>query len=144
LAVIKISNIAWDLTSSDVIECLECVHTTKRHVHIPIDRATGKTKADMFVELPSMVEAIKCMAKYNKRILKGRAVTVTLSSLEELIHAHFPEATPRSSEFIAQTEAISLVAICKNYKVNIEETGKGKLIVRRISHENVRNGHLSM
>lgn len=117
LAVVKLSNISWDLTSSDVLEFLDKMPLDKRHIHIPIDRLTGKTKADMFVELPSMVEAIKCMAKYNRRVLKGRAITVTISSLEELYLAHFLLHKVDLSEFLCQPEAQSLVAICRNYKV---------------------------
>jgi RNA recognition motif-containing protein len=115
LAVIKISNISWDLTSKDVIEYLENASVERHHVHIPIDRSTGKTKADMFVELRSIVEGIKCMAKYSKRILKGRAVTVSLSSLEELYSTHFNSS---GSDFFSQSEAVSLVNICRNYKVS--------------------------
>ncbi|PJF19776.1 hypothetical protein PSACC_00413 [Paramicrosporidium saccamoebae] len=107
LAVIKISNISWDLTSGDVMDFLESVPVQKHYIHIPIDRSTGKTKADMFVELSSMVEAIKCMAKYNKRILKGRAVTVSLSSLEELNSVHFPPVAV-GGDFLSQAEAVSL------------------------------------
>lgn len=115
LAVIKISNISWGLTSADVVDFLEGVPVDKRHIHVPIDRQTGKTKADMFVELASMTEAIKCLARYNKRILRGRVVGITLASLEELSAAHFP--TDNKGEFLSQAEACSLVNTCRNYKV---------------------------
>lgn len=118
LSILKVSNISWDLASVDVIEYLGEVRLAKTHVHIPIDRASGKTRAEMFVEVPTMVEAIRSIAKYNKRILKGRAVTVSLSSMEELYHSHFPSGQDLTSdEFISAADTDSLVAICRNYKV---------------------------
>lgn len=124
LVALKISNISWDLSSADVVECLPAVHLERQYVHIPIDRATGKTKAEMFVELRSMIDAVKCIAMYNRRILKGRVVTLTLSSLEELFRAHFPafdvdcgpDVGPHQ-ELLSAAECTSLIAICRNYKV---------------------------
>lgn len=121
LAVIKIGNISWDLTSGDVLDFLGGSRIGKDHIHIPIDRSTGKTKADMFVELPSLVEAIRCVAKYNKRILKGRSVTLSISSHEELFDAHFPSLLldPWGREPLTAEEIQSIVAICRDYKVCI-------------------------
>lgn len=119
LAVIKIANISWDLSSADVIEFLGGVKIDKRHIHIPIDRGTGKTKADMFVEVSSLIDAIRCIAKYNKRVLKGRAITLSLSSHEELFDAHFPSLVIDPWEGVPLTieEAQSIIAICRDYKV---------------------------
>lgn len=118
LAVVKISNIAWDLTSSDVQESLPDFPLGKEHIHIPIDRFTGKTKADMYIELPTIVEAIKCCAKYQRHIWKGRAIGLGLSSMEELIANHFPfYFMDPHGELLTMAECISYINICRNYKV---------------------------
>lgn len=151
LIALKISNISWDLSSSDVVEFLAAVRLERQHVHIPIDRSTGKTKADMFVELGSVIDAVKCIAMYNRRILKGRVVTLTLSSLEELFRVHFPsfdvDAGPTQGDFgqelLSVAECASLIAICRNYKVRQAIRHPHLTVYRHIFRENVRNGRLS-
>lgn len=119
---VKISNIAWEVTSGEIVEKLTLLPLKKIHVHIPIDRTTGKTKAEMYIELPSIMEGLRFAAKYNRSVLKGRAISVAVSSLEELIKAHFPSLFDDhdgsgESEIISHEEVHSLVNICRNYKV---------------------------
>lgn len=143
MSVIKISNISWDLSSTEVIEYLCSFILDKAHIHIPIDRQSGKTKAEMFVELPSILDAIKCIARYNNRLLKGRIVQVSLSSLEELYSAHF---FLNQSELMSQAEAYSLVNICKNYKVHatIDINHMLTFLIRHTFQGNAQSAPLSM
>ena len=124
--VVKISNISWDLSSSDVLAYLSGTdgRLQKNHIHIPIDRLTGKTKADMYVEISSITDGLRCIAKHHKRLWRGRSISVTLASLEELDRAHFhpvPELLHEYQlfpyEIISETECTSLLNICRNYKV---------------------------
>lgn len=118
MSVIKISNISWDLSSSDVIEFLaDCVRVEKHHVHIPIDRSTGKTKAEMYVEVPFPLDAIKCVSRYTRRVLKGRSVTVGLCSMEEMYMSHFP-LNHLTSDLLTLADADAIISICRNYKVS--------------------------
>ena len=117
-AVVKISNISWDVTSGDVVDTFTIYSLDKIHIHIPIDRSTGKTMGDLFIELPSIVEAIKFVQKYNRRPLKGRTITVTVSDMDELMAAHFT-SRPEFGKggLISQADCTSLESICRNYKV---------------------------
>lgn len=152
LAVVKISNIAWEVSSGDVVGSFTLYPLDKIHIHIPIDRTTGKTKAEMYVELPSIFEATRFISKYNRRVLRGRSIGVSLSSLEELYNAHFPKAIDQAGndEFLSEVEAISLVNICRNYKVQNDQndiSSYNNLILtfyRHIFLENVQNGPLNM
>ncbi|KAI8925878.1 hypothetical protein BC831DRAFT_550298 [Entophlyctis helioformis] len=97
-AVLKICNISWDLTASDVVSFFAGSEIPTRHlppyyhhsVHIIMDRATGKTRSECFVEFPSATQAQAAHKSHKRGILKGRLVSVEFSSQEELCAALFP------------------------------------------------------
>lgn len=99
MGIVKISNITWDLSSSEVVDfingfaCKELI--TKDHVHIPIDWMTGKTKADVYVQLPSPLDVLRTIHLLDKKILKGRAMSLVESSEEEIYTSFFPSSLPR-------------------------------------------------
>ncbi|KAG0032520.1 hypothetical protein BGZ82_006494 [Podila clonocystis] len=62
------------------------------NVHILMDRATGKTFNSAFVELAlTSVDAGMVAQVKNLKVLKGRVVTVELSSQDELMRSVFPK-----------------------------------------------------
>lgn len=87
-------------------------------MHIPIDRTTGKTRNETFIELKDFNEAERCVAYYNRKILKGRLVSVQSSSYTELFNTHFPHAIPEQNIFLAKEEINSILAVCKNFKMH--------------------------
>ena len=87
-------------------------------IHIPIDKSTGKTRNETFVELKELSDAEKCVATLNRKILKGRPVSVQSSSFSELFNTHFPFNVPEQNVFLTKDEVNSILTVCKNYKVN--------------------------
>ena len=90
-AVICIQNISWDLSKNEVIDFLNPVCSIPRSwIHIPIDINSGKTKPDIFVEVPTTYDGINCASSLNNRILKGRLINVRLCSEREVLFSFFP------------------------------------------------------
>lgn len=117
-AAVKVGNIPWEISSSEIVETFSrLIPLKKLHIHIPIDRATGKTKPEMFIEMPTIRDALHFASYYNRSILRGRAISVTSVSLDEVVLAHFPVLADGSRDFLSQDEVASLVNICRNYKV---------------------------
>lgn len=117
-AAVKVGNIPWEISSSEIVETFSrLIPLKKLHIHIPIDRATGKTKPEMFIEMPTIRDALHFAGYYNRSILKGRAISVTNVSLDEVVLAHFPALADGNRDFLSQDEVASLVNICRNYKV---------------------------
>jgi RNA recognition motif-containing protein len=117
--VVQISNISWDLSSLEIVDFLSEYRVSVDHVHIPIDRSTGKTRNEMFVELSSILTAINCIQKCNKKVIKNRALSFTLSSFEELHEAHFPnEQAEGKGAFVSKADVNSIINICRSYKVS--------------------------
>ncbi|KAJ3074106.1 hypothetical protein HK102_005875 [Quaeritorhiza haematococci] len=96
-AVIKMRNISWDLSITDVENFLRPakVHVAHRPpyftqaVHIIINRATGKTCSDCFIEFPSEVEARRALESHHRGVLKGRVVTLEMSNQADLMRMLF-------------------------------------------------------
>ncbi|KAL2919901.1 hypothetical protein HK105_200818 [Polyrhizophydium stewartii] len=97
-AVVKLSNISWDLTTSDVQAFFSETPIPMRHVaphyhhgiHIIMDRTTGKTLNECFVEFPTKALAQQALRLHRRGYLKGRPVNVEPSSQDELYRALFP------------------------------------------------------
>lgn len=113
-----------------------------------MDRTTGKTFNSAFVELAlTPVDAGMVAQAKNLKVLKGRVVTVELSSQEELLRSVFPkwvghfengepvnpgdltyegQASDGSGTtsalvpppFVTRDEINALLVVCRNYKVN--------------------------
>lgn len=100
-----------------------------------VDRSSGKTLSNAFVELKDQKEAHHAVASCNRKPLKGRLVHVSMSSQDELLNAIFPswsgdfqdgmairtddDTVPSKlgHTFITRQEINSLLTICRNYKV---------------------------
>lgn len=121
-AVIKIGNIPWEISSRDVKDLIEPFlwknKALQDWVHIPINRQTGKTLSELFVEIPTIIEAQIICSKLDKLILKQRALSVTMSSYEELMAALTKSETNFKNELISEADVESLKDICMNYKVH--------------------------
>lgn len=116
--VIKITNFPWEITKDDICDFLADFQVEETKVHIPIDRTTGKTKNEAFIELKELANAEKCVATLNRKILKGRPVAVQSSSFTELFNTHFPFAVAEQNLFLTREEVNSILAVCKNYKMH--------------------------
>ncbi|KAI9140545.1 hypothetical protein BKA69DRAFT_1079518 [Paraphysoderma sedebokerense] len=143
-AVIKISNIPWDLTIFDTENFFDRISlpiSSQQRVHILMNRATGKTLPDAFVEIRP--EDIEEAIKMDRRYLKGRLIGVSLSSQEELLSHIFPrwrgtwngvnavlgtgtkattsELSSRRNHidlaFLSYEELNQIIAVCRNYKL---------------------------
>lgn len=97
-----------------------------------MDRMTGKTLSDCYIEFLSESEAIRAAEYGNQRILKNRLVSVSVCSHDEFLGITFPSwesgftgsqsndpVENSTNWFITHEEINSLLAICKNYKVHI-------------------------
>ena len=120
-AIIKIGNIPWEISTRDVVELIEPFlwkgKASQDWVHIPIDRVTGKTLSDLFVEIPTIYEAQMICSNLDKNILKQRALNVSMSDYEELLAVLIKPDAALSKRFISADEVESLIDICMNYKV---------------------------
>ncbi|CAO3600444.1 unnamed protein product [Absidia cylindrospora] len=110
-----------------------------------MDRTTGKTLSDAYVELATMEDLRYAVATKNQKTLKGRVVSVTECNQDELLNVMFPKwrgsfsglaAIPPDTQvvrsmstaaggggstcppFITREEINSLLVVCKNYKLH--------------------------
>ncbi|KAG0014270.1 hypothetical protein BGZ81_000547 [Podila clonocystis] len=96
-AVVRVTNIPWDVSLQDMATFFAGIpippeHLLSQNVHILMDRATGKTFNSAFVELAlTSVDAGMVAQVKNLKVLKGRVVTVELSSQDELMRSVFPK-----------------------------------------------------
>jgi hypothetical protein len=102
---------------------------------IIIDRSSGKTVSNAFVEVLETSEAQRAVTTFHRKPLKGRLVHVSLSDQDELLKSLFPswagnfvkgvaiptetqsESPKQGQTFITRQEINSLLTICRNYKV---------------------------
>lgn len=120
-AIIKLGNIPWEISTRDIVELIEPFlwkgKASQDWIHIPIDRVTGKTLSDLFVEIPTIYEAQTICSNLDKSILKQRALNVSMSDYEELLAVLIKPDAALSKRFISADEVESLLDICMNYKV---------------------------
>lgn len=120
-AVVKIGNIPWEVSSKDICQLIE-PHLWRSvpfqdWVHIPIDRETGKTLGDVYVEVPTNFEAQVLCQRLDKQIMKQRALQLSMSSYDELTAVLISPENLRMQTFISKEEVSCLIEICRNYKV---------------------------
>lgn len=120
-AMIKIGNIPWEISTRDVVDLISQYLWKSRPnqdwVHIPIDRVTGKTLSDLFVEIPTFYEAKIICFNLDKRIMKQRALSVTMSSFDELLAVLIKPDILNTGFYITSDEVDKILDICINYKV---------------------------
>ncbi|KAK9703755.1 hypothetical protein K7432_010568 [Basidiobolus ranarum] len=102
-----------------------------------MDRSTGKTLSYAFIETHNIQDALEIIQSRNLKVLKGRIVSVSESSQEELMRAIFPswkgsfvgsnvvapqdasrERNTQPSMLLSRDEINSILMICKNYKLH--------------------------
>lgn len=86
-------------------------HLLAQNVHILMDRTSGKTFNSAFIELALTTHQAGIVAQArNQRVLKGRQVSVELSSQDELLRSVFPKWTGdfENGEPIIPGERISI------------------------------------
>lgn len=120
-AVIKIGNVPWDVSTRDICQLIE-PHLWRSApfqdwVHIPIDRDTGKTLGDVYVEVPTEFEAQLLCQRLDKHLMKQRALQVCMSTYDELTAVVISPEALKQQTFITKEDASSLLDICRNYKV---------------------------
>lgn len=120
-AIIKIGNIPWEISTYDVVELIAPFlwksKPSQDWVHIPIDRDTGKTLSDLFVEIPTFYEAQIICSNLDKHIMKQRALSVSISCYDELLSALIKPCVLSTGLFITPEEVDKILDICTNYKV---------------------------
>ncbi|OZJ02866.1 hypothetical protein BZG36_04087 [Bifiguratus adelaidae] len=138
--VVKLTNIPWDVSQKDIRLMFAGVRLPRpeehsQPIHIMMDRATGKTLTDAFIELDDAKDVEKVFAKGFSKTLKMRPVGIQRSNQGDLMHALFPswdgtfdginpvqaeQSTERGkrkgTSFMSREEITSMLAICKNYK----------------------------
>ncbi|KAG9065138.1 hypothetical protein KI688_002460 [Linnemannia hyalina] len=98
-AVVRVTNIPWDVSLQDMLGFFAGFpyppeHLLAQNVHILMDRTSGKTFNSAFIELALTTRQAGMVAQArNQRVLKGRQVSVELSSQDELLRSVFPKWT---------------------------------------------------
>ncbi|KAI8088771.1 uncharacterized protein BX664DRAFT_358414 [Halteromyces radiatus] len=147
---VKLTNIPWDVSQTDIKQFLGNLHIPSntiytQAIHILMDRTTGKTLSDAYVELATMEDVRYAIETKHQKPLKGRIVSVIQCQQEELLTVIFPKwrgkfsgttAIPPDTKvvksmstaaggggntcppFITREEINSLLVVCKNYKLH--------------------------
>lgn len=122
--VVKIGNIPWEVSTHEICQLIE-PHLWRNRpspdwVHIPIDRATGKTLGEVYVEVPSAFEAEIICGRLDKHIMKQRALSVVMSSYEELMSVLITPEALNLHIYLTKEDVTGVVDVCRNYKVKSE------------------------
>lgn len=116
--ILKLTNIPWEISTYDVQIYLAKYNIDLDAIHIPIDRTTGKTRNEAFVEMATFADLIDAIATKHRQIIKSREIFLNRSSSDELFRAHFPKLRLDLNEFITSEEISSIATICRYYKVS--------------------------
>ncbi|KNE70132.1 hypothetical protein AMAG_15109 [Allomyces macrogynus ATCC 38327] len=126
--VVKMSNIPWDVTQRDIQDYFSPTQIPSIGglplVHVLMVRESGKTKSDAFVELPTISHLGEVLHERQRRILRGRIVTLTPSSQEELMRAVFP-AFPGSWNGVDAVPAAAVEGQAQTHGTTVAAAGPG-------------------
>ncbi|CAG8447809.1 11671_t:CDS:10 [Scutellospora calospora] len=94
--VVKLTNIPWDVSLKEIKTFLSAfklpnVSLYAQCIHIIMDRTSGKTLSEAYIELATPAEAHRAVDTRNMKPLKGRLVSCMRSSQEDLMRAVFPK-----------------------------------------------------
>lgn len=117
-SIIKMTNFPWDITKKEVLDFLNCANIKEKDIFIPMDKSTGKTKNELFIQTKDTCQSEQIISNLNKKMIKGRTVFVQSSSFTELFNTHFPLARPSEGIFLTREEINCIIVICKNFKVS--------------------------
>ena len=113
--ILKMTNIPWEISNDDIREFFYDYEIPTFGIHIPIDRANGKTKNEVFVEFNEFTEMVDALARRHRQLLKSREVFLFRANWIELFKSHFSKAT--NEWLLTLEEQASLLSICRHYKV---------------------------
>ncbi|RIA94493.1 hypothetical protein C1645_864949 [Glomus cerebriforme] len=141
--VIKLTNIPWDISLKEVrtffsVFKIPSASLYGQSIHIIMDRSTGKTLSEAYVEFATIAEAQRAVDTRNMKPLKGRLVSCVRSCQEDLMKAVFPKWKGEFSgcdaiitdeilqsdrsvlhiPLITREEINSLLVVCRNYKLH--------------------------
>ncbi|KAG9291107.1 hypothetical protein G9A89_012979 [Geosiphon pyriformis] len=142
--VVKISNIPWDVSLKDIKTFFSNFQmpdpcTYAQCIHIIMDRTTGKTLSEAFIELVTPADAHRAVEMRNMKPLKGRLISCTRSSQEDLMKTIFPKwkgsfngcnavitaemkettsVTVPNIPLVTREEMNALLVVCRNYKLH--------------------------
>ncbi|CAG8668112.1 2620_t:CDS:10, partial [Funneliformis mosseae] len=141
--VIKLTNIPWDISLKEVRTFFSAfkmpsISSYGQNIHIIMDRSTGKTLSEAYVEFATIAEAQRAVDARNMKPLKGRLISCMRSCHEDLMRAVFPkwkgefsgcdavvtDELLQSSRFVSRIPLItreeinSLLVVCRNYKLH--------------------------
>ncbi|KAG2214926.1 hypothetical protein INT45_005656 [Circinella minor] len=107
-SVVKITNIPWQVAIKDIEKFF--FHPLQdddyQYVHLLINKSTGKTQKEAFVEFNTEQDLVMALKKLKSfPVLKGRKVNIVKSSAEELFHNVFPNW---KGEFINNIPSITM------------------------------------
>lgn len=147
--VVKIGNIPWEVSTQDICKLIEPhlwrSRPSQDWVHIPIDRTTGKTLSELFVEVPTIFEAQMLCDRLDKIILKQRAISLAMSSYEELVSVLVTPVSLSMGTYLTREDVTGVIDICRNYKALVNRLAcLLTLACRFIFRENARSGPLSI
>ncbi|KAI5478624.1 RNA recognition motif domain containing protein [Pseudohyphozyma bogoriensis] len=98
--VVRVDNIPWDLSVFDVLDWMPSavpLPPTSTHalsIHILCSRLDGKTLNQMYLELPTLVDAYTLIRLKDGKKIVGRPISVVLASQFELMQQVFPAWEP--------------------------------------------------
>ncbi|KAL1927394.1 hypothetical protein VTP01DRAFT_4023 [Rhizomucor pusillus] len=141
--VVKLSNIPWTASTAEIEELLCRISLPEKvehaqSIHILIDKFTGKTLGDAYIELNSEEDVTKLSQELRHARLRGRRLSIKCSSQDELLSSLFPKwpgtfsgghvtLEPQYVEsiggqrirlppLVTSAEYESLLAICRDYR----------------------------
>ncbi|CEH17678.1 Zinc finger, RING/FYVE/PHD-type [Ceraceosorus bombacis] len=109
-AVVRIDNIPWTVAQSEIVEWIADIDgvladfdVVPQPVHVPIELPTGKTSSSCFIECRDRAAAMKLIRKRNNTRLRGRPVSLIMSTPQALRNEILPSYATYASGLLPQT-----------------------------------------
>lgn len=83
-------------------------------IHFVLDRTSGKTQSEIYLEMSSIVDAERLAQRRSGRSLGSRVVNIELVSSKEMLNATFPRV--RNGYWIIQEEIQNLLTHARSHK----------------------------
>lgn len=111
---------AWDASTDQIVEFLGkntrlALYTSVcSPVHFVLDRTSGKTQSDIFIEIMTLGDAERFAQRKTDKSLGARTVTVELVSSKEMLSAIFPRC--RNGFWLTAEEIQNVLTHAKTFK----------------------------
>ncbi|CAI2178111.1 11515_t:CDS:2, partial [Funneliformis geosporum] len=129
--VVKITNIPWDISLKEVRTFFSAfkmpsISLYGQNIHIIMDRSTGKTLSEAYIEFATVAEAQHAVDARNMKPLKGRLISCIRSCHEDLMRAVFPKWKGEFSgcdavvtdELLQSTRFVSRIPLITREEIN--------------------------